>query len=442
MKSLKADNQEKAVLGCCMIDQGLVPQVLSALDPQDFRVPWHGALLRLIEQRTSAGLACDVVALPEAVARLNERCGTISEVMSLPDIVPSTAALAAYVVDVKSASTLRQLQHLGDLLREEAESGKGVDEVMERATAELSRIASRAESAAGPMMISDVAAQCMARYTQQRTGDESVLPIPTGIGRLDDQIGGGIRRSELTVIAARPAMGKTSLGMQILDSAVSEGLSALTFSAEMTGVKLVDRLLAYWAGIPAARLRQPHLLTIGELQSLDRQAQEMDQCLLAVDDRTRPTLAQIKAASQRHQIRHGLDVILLDYFTILGIPQAGDRRQALDTMVVGLMELAKDLGIAVVLLAQLNREVSKRASEAARPKMSDIKDCGAVEESAHLILMPYRPHEDGKSDDPSEAEIIIAKQRAGPSGEVPVYWDGTFMRFEETDDKFGIGAAK
>lgn len=427
---------ERSVIGAIIKKPDLLADVLDALTPEDFGCPYAARTLRLMRARVAEGRGIDEISLPEAIATMADPLyPSVTELLGWVDGTPSTAALPGWIREVKDQATRRRMDLLGGWLLERGKRGEPIPATLATLAQMVGKLSTLAEGG-GPEMLGPLASQAIAAL---RSPPETSRPISTGIPQLDTILGGGVRRSELTLIGGRPGMGKTALAVQIGDHATVQGLSTLMFSAEMTAREVTLRQLSSWTHISYQLLRRPDRLQEQHWPILEQHAEAMHRVRFAVDGRTSPTLAQIVATCKRHKLAHGLDLVVIDYFQILGFE--GSRRDgndiaAKEAMVTGLRDLSKDLDIAVILLSQLNRELAKRQNK--RATKSDLKGCGGLEEAANVILFPYRPSEDEENADPSEAEVGLGKQRAGVCGTVRCSWDGPRMRFTALDDPFGV----
>lgn len=436
---------ERAIIGALMKCPDRLAESLEACPPERFSDPYLQPLYELLANRWKAGQPIDSISLTEAVALLGStKLPPAAEVMGLPDEVPSVEALPAWWRAVTDAHNRREVLRLAEWLTEQASGGAMPAELLTRAQQGIGRLANRVDDGKGPQMLGDLADQALDRYTSPAAAD---TPIPTGLESLDRALNGGWRRGELVVIGGRPAMGKTALALtSALHSTIDDQHSVLIFSAEMQASAIADRIVASWAGISFSRIRRPGSLSLPELQRIDSERHRMRSVRLGVDDRKRPTMATIEAVAKRHQARFGLDLVVIDYFQILGLGKCktqGDKLEARQDLANGLMALAGELNCAVLLLSQLNRDVTRREDK--RPGMQDLKATGALEEAAHVILMPYRPHEDDEHADPTEGLIVIPKQRSGPSGQISVCWDSEQVAYvdamPDVEEQF-FGAAK
>ena len=422
---------ECAVLGGMFKNVDTLSGALAELSADDFHRPEHAALFDLMRSMVRTGAPVDLITVPEAVAATGtpDRFGGISYVMGLPDECVSTTNAAHYWGMLKNFAQQRRLIDVASDMLDAATLKQPPDEIMARASQQMEDIASRLRDDGHVSLAAEGVDDALAHLEAVENGDADPA-IPTGIDVLDEMIGGGLRRKEVHVIAGRPGMGKSALATVIEVTAASAGWSCLAIMAEMTTRQVWNRRLAYWCGVPIARFRSPKDLTASERDRLVEKAPALRALPIATDDRPAPTLAQIEGVVRRHKILHGLDVLVIDFFQILGFEGPSDSVAGKDAMAYGLLRIAKKYDLALVLLSQLNRDCEKRADK--RPVMSDLKGCGAVEEVAHVFLCPYRDVVYNEDSDPGEAEIGVPKQRNGPAGagvHVKSQWQGEIPCF-------------
>lgn len=421
-------SSERSVIGAIMRQPSLLADVLEFLGPEDFACPYAGATLALMRARAGEGFGIDEISLPEAIVRAArpDRYPTASELLGWADGVVSTAALPAWVREVRECSTLRAIRAGVEEIDTRGKRGETSAELLRRMTTLVQELALKADHGKGPEQLGVTADAVLDDLANPQP---EAAPIPTGLLDLDDALNGGLHKGDLVIIGGRPGMGKTALGVQMADHATIFGASVLMFSAEMSKKKIAMRQLAAHSDISFSRLLKADKLTQAQVESLRASAANMHRIPWATDDRSAPSLETIVAVAKRHMLTAGgLDILLIDYFQILTHGGRGDLQDK-ERMIYGLRDFARDNDVCVVLLTQLNRDGAKRSNK--RPVMEDIKGCGGIEEAACTILFPYRPGADDDSADPSSAEIIIAKQREGADGTVLVSWDGPAIRYRE-----------
>jgi replicative DNA helicase len=253
--------------------------------------------------------------------------------------------------------------------------------------------------------------------------------LPTGYPEIDE-ITGGLQPGELVIVAARPSMGKTALALNIArNAAVDHGKKAAVFSLEMTTRSLVLRLLAAEAGIDSGTFRRG-FIAVADHRKLVDAAGRLSHADLWIDDSGSLTVLEMKAKARRLKAERGLDLVVVDYLQLAkGEGDAERREQEISEISRGLKALAKELHIPVVALSQLNRGPETRRAEDKRPILADLRESGAIEQDADVIAFIYRDCVYNPDADPAEAELIIAKQRNGPTGTLKLRFESRFARF-------------
>jgi replicative DNA helicase len=261
-----------------------------------------------------------------------------------------------------------------------------------------------------------------------RTGDE-LRGVGTGFVELD-KLTGGLRPSHMIVIAARPAMGKSTLGLDLARSAaIRQGITTVVFTLEMDVESVTSRLLAAEAGVPLTALDRGKL-TRTQWEAIAKTASRLAAAPLFIDDTPQLTLATIRAKCRKLHQAHGLGLVIVDYLQLLGSTRRIDNRQVeVAEQSRGLKLLAKELGVPVVALSQLNRGVETRADK--RPVLADMRESGAIEQDADLVIFVHREDAYDRDNRPGEADLIIAKHRQGPTGVVAVAFQSTYTRFTD-----------
>ncbi|MDX1346119.1 MAG: DnaB-like helicase C-terminal domain-containing protein, partial [Sedimenticolaceae bacterium] len=436
MNTTTADNAERAMLGAIMRDPKALSQI-AHVQPEHMRLPEHAALLTLMRSRARQGLGIGMVELPEAVAMSGQpdKFGGLHYVVQLADAGHTSAGIVNHAQMALEAAARRHVRLVSYMVTERLLSGLTAKEVAAEVAEHLQAMPSTGLT--GVKTLSQCVRQSLDRLERIDEGDTTEVPISTGLDCLDGVLNGGLRRRRYVIIGARPGMGKTALGMQLAMAMVQDcaerKLSAVVFSAEMSGRDLADRVLAGVAQVMPHKLARGSGLTTAEWERLYTAEQHIEGYgdRLHVDDTSSPTVSHIRHVCEQHrQAKGGLDMVLIDYFQILGLE--GGRRDvlhALNQMSTALLALARELDCCVVLLSQLNRNPVKGQP----PTMADLKSSGQLEQDAHVIILPYRPGYDDDRADPEEAELIVAKNRGGQTGALGLRWNGPYMRFEEQD---------
>lgn len=425
---------EQAVLGGLMLDNQAWDQVADRVSDDDFYRHDHGLIFRAIRDRAEQGQPCDVLTLSEWLQSHGEldNVGGLAYLGALANNTPSAANVKFYADIVRERSILRQL------LRVSADITESVFETDGRASKELLDIAERkvfeiadrhARGRNGFVAIKELLTSAVDRIDELFQQDEPITGISTGFTDFDGMTS-GLQRSDLVIVAGRPSMGKTTFAMNIAENAAIQGKkSVAVFSMEMAGEQLAMRMMSSLGHIDQHKVRSGKL-DDDDWPRLTSAVSILAEAKLFIDDSPGLSPTEVRARSRRIKREHGLDLIVLDYLQLMSLGGKSDNRaQELSEISRSLKVLAKELNVPVIALSQLNRSLEQRPNK--RPVMSDLRESGAIEQDADVIVFIYRDevyNED--SPDKGAAEIIIGKQRNGPIGTVRLTFRGQFTRFE------------
>lgn len=424
---------EQSLLGGLLNDASSgFDRIADLVRESDFYRDDHRRIFRHIARLVQQSKPVDVVTVFESIERSNEcdQTGGLAYLAEMANAVPSVANIRRYAEIVADRAMRRALlvaadETAGDALNAGERSG------MERIDSALGRFMSLAESrptASEPEQIAPAIAEVVSEI-EKINADGGVLPgLSTGFVDLD-KLTTGLHAGEFVIIAGRPAMGKTALALNMAEHCALEGKVAAVFSMEMTKVELARRSLASVGGISLNSLRTGKL-TDDDWSLLSMAMGRLHEAGLIVDETGGLTLGQLRAKARRIKRKSGrLDLVVIDYIQLMEAGRDGENRNAEITAISrGIKAMAKELGCPVIGLSQLSRKVEERTSK--RPIMSDLRESGAIEQDADLILLMYR--EEYYKPDTTEkgvAEVIIGKQRNGPTGEVRLSFNGEFSRF-------------
>ncbi len=422
---------ERALLGGLLLDPTRMSTVMELVKSDDFARGAHMELFALMVAMVDRREPIELVSVVEQITRTNaaERYGGISYVTSLVDEVPSTENLSYYAKVVADRATerrlLKEVQDIADLTR----SGeKTVGELIEHAEAAIYQIGQQKQTGDWQQM-SEVVDQEFLRIQQLSNNRGSVTGISTGLIDLDGILA-GLHRTDLMILAARPAMGKTALALNIARSVALEGHGVGIFSLEMSAGQLVTRMLVAQARVSAGSVRTGMLSRDKDWPALTAAAERLYQLPIYVDDTPGQNITAVRSKARRLKARNpGLALIVVDYIGLMsGDPQVS-RQEQVSASSRGLKALAKELNVTVIGLSQLNRAVENRNPKI--PQMADLRESGAIEQDADIIMFIYRDEYYNKETTtrPGEADIIVAKQRNGGTGTVPVSFQGEFTLF-------------
>ncbi len=430
---------EQSLIGGLMLDNGTWERVADAVVEQDFYRREHRTLFRAIARLADADQPFDVVTLAETLERHNslDEAGGLPYLGSLVKDTPSAANIKAYAKIVREHSVLRRMIAAGTEIADSAfhPQGREVAELLDEAERRVFEIAEQqARGGGGFQPIKDLLRQAVERVDKLFQSDEPITGLATGFHDFD-MMTSGLQPADLIVVAGRPSMGKTSFAMNIAEHvAIKSRRPVAVFSMEMPGDALAMRMMSSLGRIDQHRVRTGKL-TDDEWPRLTSAVHMLADVPLFVDDTPALTPTEVRARARRLKREHGdLGLIVLDYIQLMQSPgQAENRVAEISAISRSLKALAKELSVPLVALSQLNRSLEQRPNK--RPVMSDLRESGAIEQDADLIVFIYRDevyHEDSK--DKGIAEIIIAKQRNGPIGTTRLTFLGKYTKFESFID--------
>ena len=435
---------ERALLASCLVDPEALPLAQAHVSAADFYDQRHVWLFEAMIKLAERSQPIDAVSVyTELAAQKNAEAVGMAYLVELTDHVGSTLAVEHHAKRIGRLSAVRRILRAGQQIQGGYEHGDDPDEFIQKAEAQVSEaLRQTVRSAAMPLdqIVHQVYAQIMA--ARQRGGE--LLGIPTGF-RDFDRLTQGFHQTNLIILAARPAMGKTALALNIaLDVALRPRREpderghlqhgVLVFSMEMGREELVQRLLSSRARLDLTRLRKGEMTAEEEVVLRDTAA-ELSEARFLIDDTPGLSTSDLRARSKLAQMQGPLDLIVVDYLQLAkGTNPRQSREQEISEISRTLKGLAKELRCTVLALAQLNRGVEQRPNK--RPMMSDLRESGAIEQDADLIAFIYRDFVYSK--DPAVeniAELIIAKQRAGSTGDLKLHFEGRHTRFSNLDQR-------
>ncbi|GAB1536111.1 replicative DNA helicase [Geovibrio sp. ADMFC3] len=426
---------EQAVLASLLIDDKAADKVLHMLTAGDFYSPIHQYLYSVIYKLHESGKPVDIISLANYANDRNElpRAGGVEYISSLVEIIPNSANAEYYGNIVKDKSTLRQL--IGVAVEMTEDCYTRTDDVAEVVEAAEKKIFSLAEQKlkADVLPIGEHMHRTFEVLEKLYHRKEDTTGIPSGFMDLD-QMTNGFQRSDLIIIAGRPGMGKTAFTLNVaLNSSKSvregkEKFNVAFFSLEMSAQQLVQRLLSGEAGVNSNKLRSGKF-SFEEWSRLTAAAGELSELGLYLDDTPAITAMELRAKCRRLKRENGLDLVIIDYLQLMGSNKTESREQQIADISRSLKALAKEMDIPIIALSQLNRGVESRIDK--RPLISDLRESGAIEQDADIIVFLYRDDFYNKEKKTGITEVIIAKHRNGSTGTVSLEFIGEYMKFRD-----------
>jgi len=428
---------EQSLLGGLLIDNSALDQVGDTISSKDFYRQDHRLIFIHINDLINSDNPADVVTVAESLEKNSELAsiGGISYLGSLAENMPSVANIRGYAKIIRDNSILRNLITVGSEIVEGAflPKGKDAQQLLDEMEAKLFSIAEAQSNRLGYKDFQKVIADVVRNLEERGQNPETVTGISTGFVDLDN-LTTGLHGGELVIIAGRPSMGKTALAMNIAEScAVDQNKAVAIFSMEMGSEQIVTRLLGSVAKVDQQKMRTGKM-DDDDWAKIANGLGRLNEAPLFIDEGSALNSYELRARARRldRSIEGGLGLIVVDYIQLmspLGGPQGENRATEISEISRSLKSLAKELNIPVVALSQLNRNVDSRPDKI--PQMSDLRESGAIEQDADVIMFIYRQVVYSK--DPADegiAEIIVAKQRNGPIGDVKLTFVGEHTRFE------------
>ncbi|MBS3965052.1 MAG: replicative DNA helicase [Methylomonas sp.] len=433
---------EQSVLGGLMLDNQTWDSVADKLGEDDFYRRDHKLIFRAIAQLAEKQDPFDVVTLSEVLEARGELhdIGGLAYLGMLAAETPSAANIVAYANIVRDRSVLRQLIHIGTEISDSAftPEGRETAELLEFAERKVFEIAEQRQKGQGGFSsIKSLLAKAVDKIEMLYERDGDITGASTGFTDLDEKTS-GLQPSDLIIVAGRPSMGKTTVAMNMAENvALKTGLPVAVFSMEMPGEALAMRMMSSLGRIDQHKVRTGKL-DDDDWPRLTSAINLLAETRLFIDDTPALTPTEVRSRARRLTREHGqLGLIVIDYLQLMQSPSSGDNRvQQISDISRGLKALAKELAVPVIALSQLNRNLEQRPNK--RPVMSDLRESGAIEQDADLIIFVYRDevyNED--SPDKGMAELIIGKQRNGPLGTVRLTFLGQYTRFENFAGHYG-----
>jgi replicative DNA helicase len=413
---------ERSVLGAILLRNDTFNQAAELIDADDFFRDAHKRIFNAMVELNERSDAIDLITLKEALSRTGEldEVGGPAYIARLVDGVPRATNVEYYAKIIKEKATLRALiSSAYQILQEAYDADQDADEVLDQAEKRIFEVADK-RIRSGFVPLSALVQGSFDTLTKLQQHRGLITGVPTGFTDLDEMTS-GLQAGDLVLVAARPSMGKTSFTLNIAQHAALNRERPMTvgfFSLEMSAQQLFIRLLTAEARIDAHRLRTGYLST-DDYSKLVKAIGLLEQTRIFIDDSASIGVLEMRAKARRLKAEHGLDLLIVDYIQLMtGRGRFDNRQQELASISRSLKGLAKELGVPLVALSQLSRAPETRSDR--RPQLSDLRESGALEQDADVVIMIFRPgvYERDNPDVQNLAEIIVAKQRNGPIGSV------------------------
>ena len=439
----QAVDLEQAVLGAMMLEKNAVNDTIDILKPSSFYDPKHQFIYGAIRQLFGSSSPIDLLTVINQL-KVNgelEASGGAAYISQLTSRVASTAHTEFHARVIAEKYIKRELIRMSsEVIREAFDDTKDVFDVLNTAESELFKIAENNMGKHVDIM-QNVVREAIEEIEKASQNKSGISGVPTGFMALD-KLTSGWQRSDMIVIAARPAMGKTAFVLSMArNTAVDHNMGVAIFSLEMSSVQLVKRLIASESRLSAEKLRKGDLAE-HEFQQLHTRIAKLATAPLYIDDTPGISIFDLRAKCRRLKMQYDIQMVIIDYLQLMtagGSKNGGNREQEISSISRSIKEIAKELNVPIIALSQLSRSVEQRGGDK-RPVLSDLRESGAIEQDADIVSFIYRPEyygfmqdEDGNSN-AGVGEIIVAKHRNGALDSVRLRFIGEFARFDNMDN--------
>jgi replicative DNA helicase len=431
---------ERAVLGAILLEgRETLPRVIELLRPSDFYTEAHRIVFEAMLRLFDHGQPVDLITLNEELRRDDtlQRVGGPVALAQLAEEASIAAHLGSYALIVQEMAQRRQLiQTATEVIADAFEAKVEVQTLLDGAERRIFALAERRLQGSA-LPVGKILKNTFEYIERLYERKEHVTGVATGFEKLDTETS-GFQPSDFVIIAGRPSMGKTAFALNIAQYVGIQGSGAvLVLSLEMSAQQLVQRMLCSEAKVDSQAVRTGYL-TAADWHRLTAAAGRLSEARIFIDDSPGITVLEARAKARRLKAEHGLDLVVIDYLQLMrGRASLENRQQEISEISRSLKALAKELNVPVVALSQLSRAVESRAQRDFRPQLSDLRESGALEQDADLILFLYRSRvykEDVPPEEEKIAEVIIGKQRNGPIGTVKLVFLPEYARFENIAD--------
>lgn len=423
---------ERSVLGAMLRSREAALLAVENLKPDDFYDPANREIYSAMQAMSAVSRPIDLVTLDEELTRRGklDTVGGAAYLVELSRSVPSASNIQAYIRIVDEKSTLRKLIGAAETILKDCYAGETeTQEILETAEKAIYNITMR-KGGEELQAIQPVLIATFEKIEQLVKNNGRIEGVPTGYTQLDELLT-GLHGGELVLVAGRPAMGKTSIGMNFIENAaIRAGKKAAVFSLEMPAEQLAMRMLCTEARVNMQNVRRGQI-SDEEWGHLCDALVTIGPASIHIDCTPGITVPELRSKARRLQLEHGLDVIMIDYLSLMSATgKTGSRQEEVSQISRTLKGLALELGVPVIALQQLSRAPTGRANH--RPQLSDIRESGAIEQDADVVMFIHREeYYDPDTPDKGTAELIIAKQRNGSLGTVKLGWKGEFTWFSD-----------
>lgn len=424
---------ERALLGSIMLRPVAIIDIADTITEDDFYVQKHKVIFRSMLDLARVGDPIDLVSVSDKLKSLNllEQAGGASYLSEVANTVPSSTNIEYYAKTVATKSLLRQLIAAGDFVSHLGfEEGEDIETVLDQAEKKIFEITSNPTNAQKFTSIKEILPLVWEKL-EKLSESGQVRGVPTGYQGLDTILS-GFQKSDLIVLAARPSTGKTALSLDIArKAAVSHNVPVGFFSLEMSADQLTDRMLSAQAQVDAWRMRTGKGLTDDDFGRISQGMEVLSKAPIYIDDKPGNSILQMRSTARRLKAEHGLGLIIVDYLQLMTTSKNYDSMVNQVTEISrSLKSLARELDVPVIALSQLSRAVEQRGG---RPRLSDLRDSGAIEQDADVVMFLHRERNEDNTGRSEVTEVLVEKHRNGSTGFVQLYFDTARTTFLDLD---------
>ncbi len=443
-----ARDLEMAVLGAIMLDNAAVNSVIDILEPNSFYDPRHTIIFDAIRGLFSNGEPIDILTVAQFLKKNGnlDIAGGPSYISMLTNQVASAANIEAHARVISQKYIQRELIRIsGSIIQYAYEETTDVFELLDKAESGLFEV-TQGNIRKNYDKMSHLVKQALDEIDKAMSNESGVSGVPSGFNALD-KITNGWQRSDMIVIAARPAMGKTAFVLSMARNiAVDHKIPVAIFSLEMSSLQLVQRLISSETELEADKLRRGNL-SEREMQQLHQRIAKLTDAQMFIDDTPALSVFDLRAKCRRLKAQHGIQMIIIDYLQVMSVGggdnKGGNREQEISTISRSIKQIAKELDVPIIALSQLSRSVETRSGDK-RPVLSDLRESGAIEQDADIVGFIYRPEYYGIQTDANGnstaglAQILIAKHRNGAVADVDLEFKGNLAKFTDREHSDGF----
>lgn len=447
----QAPDLEEAVLGALMLEKNALSEVIDILKPESFYVDAHQKIFQAIFQLFTDNKPIDLLTVVTELRKMGalEVVGGAYYITQLTDRVVSAANIEYHARIISQKYIQRELIKVStEIINHSYDETTDIFDLLDHAEKSLFDIAQN-NLRRDTRKVDDIMREAVMTLELLKDKSDSLTGVPSGFTELD-RMTSGWQPSDLVIIAARPAMGKTAFVLTCArNAAVLHNKAVAVFSLEMSSVQLVNRLIAGEAEIEQEKIRKGNLAD-HEWQQLHTRIGKLTAAPILIDDTPALNIFEFRAKCRRLKAQYNIEMVIVDYLQLMhgkSDGKGGNREQEIGSISRSLKSVAKELNIPVIALSQLSRAVESRPGNSKRPMLSDLRESGSIEQDADMVLFLYRPEYYGITEDENNmstagiGEVIIAKHRNGETGTVPLRFVGKYVKFTDLEENFGFGSS-